>query len=1094
MKVTSWITLAVVLLILVLSVSIGLYFYVDSVLTSSFFEGILESATGRSVTIQTVEFNPFTGIALRNVSVRTVNDTGGETLFHADLVDVGVRYSSLLWGRLRIGELQLVRPVISSYRDEDGVWQFVFQERTDSTEALFGEESINDRTMAQTTNMPFRIDRLQVTDGVLSVEDRQSKQDWTVSLNSILIRGLTSELTGRITFRDVRMNQTELRGTVQFGFDPLVLKSSDLSLKRVELEELRKLPLLEDRNLPSLDEFSNPRVSTRFDTLLLTESRQSMGGQFRLTDLNLVDVKYKGEPIQYVAGRGSLNRTGSTLQLGVSEVSINDRQTASRGSLVVERRNDTPRVNAELLLRDFFAGRLSGLSPWIARLGLSRDKLISGEVEELSVEADGPLNRPNLDATFRFNNLTLSDDSSPPEAGPRSLEDGVVAAIGSSKTPGLGRGTASLVDETLAEPAGQDSFPIGGDLLQSTGRLGFSGRVNLSDTGGLAYRGIQGSVAVDFGGLLSGQPFQVEGRVPVPDPFRRDLHLKGHVNKLEVRDLISVVESSVGPIDLKGQGPVSLELFRLRGTSDGTKLYLKTNLEGLNLESSNLPQAFYDLRGSQILNGEIHGEPEKPSDWLKQPLRLVGNVRGKIGLHPFVLGGTVPLQGLPDESVDLKGNVGLFKLESIKELLPGDPLPGSVRASGPLSIPDFRVTGTLANPDLGASIRAHGLTVLLPFLDDSITNVEGQVHYTSDRIRVEGINGTLRDRSLFLEGQLEKQTDVWEPDLHLKTSALPVSLVVENLRQAPEFPAGWKPGGSIQVNASLSDSLHRPRITGQYRSPSLTLGELRVRDLNGTFAYEDGGITLRSSDGEVFDGEFAGGVTSRSSPSATRVRLDGTLDDVKMKSVATSFEGLEYGLKGRLSGEVELTGKGGDFSQMSGSVNLRGQKLDFSDIAALRQLSIVLNTSLTRAIETSVFGTALNLLTFNIREGARAARTLLSSELTTQFKRAHGKIEFDEGKGEIRKLELSNSELTLTVDGVIWLDGRLRITVVLKPKTPILNRIEKDWLQGIISGGFPEFKVHGSINNPNYKLKGLQKGLQGRIQRILWRILTLGFY
>jgi hypothetical protein len=84
----------------------------------------LETAFGRSVEVGSYDFSLWSGPVLEANSVTVAEDArfGNEYFLRADSLSVGLRWQSLLRGRLELGTLSLTRPSLNIVAEPDGDW------------------------------------------------------------------------------------------------------------------------------------------------------------------------------------------------------------------------------------------------------------------------------------------------------------------------------------------------------------------------------------------------------------------------------------------------------------------------------------------------------------------------------------------------------------------------------------------------------------------------------------------------------------------------------------------------------------------------------------------------------------------------------------------------------------------------------------------------------------------------------------------------------------------------------------------------------------------------------------------------------------
>lgn len=350
---------------------------------------------------------------------------------------------------------------------------------------------------------------------------------------------------------------------------------------------------------------------------------------------------------------------------------------------------------------------------------------------------------------------------------------------------------------------------------------------------------------------------------------------------------------------------------------------------------------------------------------------------------------------------------------------------------------------------------------------------------------MEDITSRLGPYELQLSGDLRRTPRNWVPDLTMNTDTMPVPFLLSQIRELPNFPPGWKPGGEVNLEARMTGSLESPRIQGTLRAPTLSMGSVVGHGATSEFLYEDGNLSADPIRMSVFDGRLEGLVSVKKMGTTPDLGLRTQLSRLHLEKMLRSLTGAGQNSQGRLEGNVHLSGPAGNFSRFSGPVDLTGQNLRFDGVPAMKRLSVVLNTNLSRVLETGLGGAIFNIITLDFARSTEKLKSMFTSDITTQFQEGQLSVTFESGKGTIRKLRLKNKELEMVGEGTIWLDGRLDIILTIKPRAPLLNKIEKDWLRSIFSGGFPELGVKGTLQDPVFEQERLRNGLIERFIRFL---------
>ncbi len=577
-------------------------------------------------------------------------------------------------------------------------------------------------------------------------------------------------------------------------------------------------------------------------------------------------------------------------------------------------------------------------------------------------------------------------------------------------------------------------------------------------------------------GSYRGNPFSLEGGVPYPVDREDTFELRGHVERLPV-ELLNPLFERFGPTQrFSATGPVDVNEVKIEGNMDNPRLSGDFYLDDITVESSLLPGPVEGVTGRLQLDeppgsaGKSRSRTREVSvaleaDYRQRPLRIEGR-------FPY------PFSGPGEYDVTLSAE--RVPLDPVLRVLPDTSIPGEVR-TGWVALRDFRIRGPASRIRGEGEVRVRGGEVMPPFLREPIVRLRGTFRFHGDEIRVEQLRGELLEQPLVADGVVVRTEEGWTPRLNVRIKDLSIQPFLGSLSELPPLPPGWTPEGTFSSTVRLEGPLEKLRFRGEFGSPRLRFGTYGRGEARGSLTFEQGSLRLDSLRLPLFQGEYRGTLDFREGGEGPGVRLEGRVQSLKLGSLLPALTGVGQGSTGELNGTLEGRAPAGQLDRFTGTLSVEGDTLVFRKVEALKELSVLLNTNLTRVIETGLTRALLNLLTLNLKRSKKRIESLFGSEVTTRFDRGQVKVEFVEGEGTIRRLRLSNSEIEIRGHGTVWLDGRLDVRVEVKPRENLLNRIEETLLRSLITGGFPTLRIQGRFQDPQFDEQELRRGLQNQI-------------
>jgi len=158
--------------VLILAGLLIIPFFVDKALIRNIVTAQLESSLNRRVAVREVEVTIFSGIGvrLRELAISEDPRFGSAPFLRAEFLRVKPRLFPLLRGKVEIGSIQVVRPVVRLIRNNAAVWNFTSLSKP-------AEQGVRTRALAspvQPGGASLAIPELSLREGILSIQDRTS--------------------------------------------------------------------------------------------------------------------------------------------------------------------------------------------------------------------------------------------------------------------------------------------------------------------------------------------------------------------------------------------------------------------------------------------------------------------------------------------------------------------------------------------------------------------------------------------------------------------------------------------------------------------------------------------------------------------------------------------------------------------------------------------------------------------------------------------------------------------------------------------------------------------------------------------------------
>jgi uncharacterized protein involved in outer membrane biogenesis len=358
-------------------------------------------------------------------------------------------------------------------------------------------------------------------------------------------------------------------------------------------------------------------------------------------------------------------------------------------------------------------------------------------------------------------------------------------------------------------------------------------------------------------------------------------------------------------------------------------------------------------------------------------------------------------------SLDIRTDFGALLSKRIEH--------GSMRLSGArikLPLPRFAVASQ--TPQTGTSSSSGASAVEIGSIDEILVSdvdivsggrtLHGDIEVVphSKGLDVKKITITAGPATVNVTGRI---TDLAGPtgELTVKAGALDLAQL---LAFASDFskgsgvdaaPAGTAPS-SARTPAPAAPSEMDLAVTMDAERASI--GALQLEKLSGRARITNVGMTLDPAAFGIFGGRYEG-TLALALGNTPEFRIKARLSGIDMVT-ATQFAGMPNTITGRMSGNVDVSGKGTDVGTVSRTAKGR-VRLDVTD-------GIVKNLGLIQAV----------VLATSMRSGALAQGTGSRDE---PFTRLGGTLAIGNGVGTTDDLRLESKDVSLAVTGSVRLDG-----------------------------------------------------------------------
>jgi AsmA protein len=202
-----WIFRLFLILLSVVVVAIGGLFLLPKDRLAAIAADQITRATGRHVTLQgdlSPSFYPQLGVKTGAVEIAAADWASEGPLLTAEGLSIGVDLTALLSGEIKVREIDVLAPVITLERDQDGRESWVM-ETGDATNAT-------EQTEAISTQRAFTLDQIVFSNGTFRMEDRQA--DVSLSVTDIELTARLPDYQGPLRYEVTAQMNGERLGSV----------------------------------------------------------------------------------------------------------------------------------------------------------------------------------------------------------------------------------------------------------------------------------------------------------------------------------------------------------------------------------------------------------------------------------------------------------------------------------------------------------------------------------------------------------------------------------------------------------------------------------------------------------------------------------------------------------------------------------------------------------------------------------------------------------------------------------------------------------------------------------------------------------------
>ena len=334
-----------------------------------------------------------------------------------------------------------------------------------------------------------------------------------------------------------------------------------------------------------------------------------------------------------------------------------------------------------------------------------------------------------------------------------------------------------------------------------------------------------------------------------------------------------------------------------------------------------------------------------------------------------------------------------------------------------LPLPAFAIARQSSAPPPAATSASHGAPVEIVSIDEVVFSgveivsggrtLRGDIDVVpqGNGLLVKKIALTADNATINITGQI---TDVSGPtgELAVKAGALDVSQLLAFVSDFSKH-AGLDAGGSApapsSAKASTPAGAPAMNMAVTVEADRATLGTLALEKLSGKAHITSGGMTLEPIAFGIFGGRYEGSL-ALTLGDVPDFRLKARLTGIDV-AAATKVAGNPNTLSGRLSGDIDVTGRGLDANSVARSA--RGTvRLDITN-------GVVKNLGLIQAV----------VLATSMRAGSLSQSSASSGSKDEPFTRLGGTLALANGEGSTQNLQFESKDVSIGLTGAVRLNG-----------------------------------------------------------------------
>ena len=472
----------------------------------------------------------------------------------------------------------------------------------------------------------------------------------------------------------------------------------------------------------------------------------------------------------------------------------------------------------------------------------------------------------------------------------------------------------------------------------------------------------------------------------------------------------------------KGRADALIELGIDLETDAATPRRVTVNPQGASITYRPFPLKIENLSGAL--------------EWTGDQLDL--NLTARAGGAYVQTSGSIQLNE-PATSPNLKIELrGLKLTPELRDILPPESrkLWDALQPEGVMDVTTELAVGKEKKEDLASRIilRPGRCSVRYDLFPYPLTDLEGRMIFEGDTLKLDGLRGRVGKGDISINGTLVTTQEGTQGDLQVEFQRLELDDTLRSsLPESWQAPlAAWKLGGVADGVLNL----HFESVDGQIvvtTTPGsradikrLTVRGRQLPNVSAEVSYKDGRLVLSNLSGSVYGGALSGSLEIATADTF-EYKGNVSLYGVDLKQTFESISLSKGEVRGILSGEVALEGKGESLKDMKASAKLLVERGNLAKVPALYDL--------------------LTVLSLHLPSG-------------TAFTGAKADLNMEAGVINVLSLDLTGPGMPVHGDGTIGLKGELDLTF-LTSKSGIESVLQSIPILGpIVTYPIDKFKQH----------------------------------